>query len=276
MSDDPTPADPNTLNDEGRAIWDQNAAAWDAAMGAEGGRWQREMIAPINERLLEIQPGQRILDIACGNGAFARRMAALGAQVVASDFSAALIERAQGYPVPGPGGVTYQVVDATSEEQLRALGADGSYDAAVSTMALMDMPVIAPLLAALARLLKPGGRFVFSVQHPSFNTHAVTRVAWETERGHALERTYAMQVTQYLGLGTATGIAIRDQPALQYYFQRPLSVLFNTCFAAGFAMDALEEPPLPPSRGPVTDSFDWANYREFPPVLVARMRLLPG
>jgi hypothetical protein len=139
----------------------------------------------------------------------------------------------------------------------------------------MDMPTITPLLAALRRLLKPGGRFVFSVQHPCFNSHAVTHVALAHEREGTLETTYAIQITQYLGLDRAKGTAIREQPALQYYFQRPLSVLFNTCFAAGFVMDAFEEPPLPPPTRPVTNPFDWANYAEFPPVLVARLRLLP-
>jgi 2-polyprenyl-3-methyl-5-hydroxy-6-metoxy-1,4-benzoquinol methylase len=44
--------------------------------------------------LLDPKPGQHILDIACGNGLTSRRLAALGAQVTAFDFSANLIDKA--------------------------------------------------------------------------------------------------------------------------------------------------------------------------------------
>jgi len=271
MNADPAHADPDSVNQESQAIWDQNAEAWDAKMGAEGGAWQKTLIAPVTERLLDVHPGEWVLDVACGNGAFARRLAHLGATVTACDFSAQLIARARSYVSPEGGRIDYRVIDATNEAQLLSLGG-AVFDAAVCTMALMDMTTIDPLLAALRRLLKPGGRFVFSVMHPCFNTHAVSKVATAVDRQGDLRTIYALQIEQYLGLAPARGLAIVEQPALQYYFHRPLSVLFTACFRAGLVMDALEEPVPAPPAGPV-DCFDWANYREFPPVLVARLRL---
>jgi cyclopropane fatty-acyl-phospholipid synthase-like methyltransferase len=41
------------------------------------------------ERLLALQPGERVLDVACGNGVMARRLALLGGRVTAVDFSPA-------------------------------------------------------------------------------------------------------------------------------------------------------------------------------------------
>src|SRR5689334_23277527 len=79
------------LINESRNIWDTNAEAWDKKIGAGGG-WQTILIAPTVERLLRLQPGESVLDIACGNGQFSRRLAELGASVVASDFSPKLIE----------------------------------------------------------------------------------------------------------------------------------------------------------------------------------------
>ena len=63
----------------------------------------------------------------------------------------------------------------------------------------MDMPVIDPLLQAAVRLLAPGGRFVFAVQHPAFNSNAV-RLCAETEtRGDGIEVTrHAVKVSDYL------------------------------------------------------------------------------
>src|SRR5258706_1357571 len=109
------------LSAESAAIWDANAEAWDARMGDEGGALQRLLVAPAAERLLALKPGQLILDVACGNGVFSRRLARLGARVVGCDFSAALIERARARANIDAGHVTYQVADATDEAQLLAL-----------------------------------------------------------------------------------------------------------------------------------------------------------
>jgi 2-polyprenyl-3-methyl-5-hydroxy-6-metoxy-1,4-benzoquinol methylase len=75
------------VRDEVRRIWDTNAVFWDGHMGAEGNVFHRELVAPTAERLLALSPGERVLEIACGSGLFARRMAELGADVLATDVS---------------------------------------------------------------------------------------------------------------------------------------------------------------------------------------------
>src|SRR2546425_1911030 len=82
------------LNEDTRNIWDHNAAFWDDNMG-DGNDFQRILVAPASERLLDLQPGETVLEIACGNGVFSRRMAQLGVHVIATDFSAQLLERAR-------------------------------------------------------------------------------------------------------------------------------------------------------------------------------------
>jgi 2-polyprenyl-3-methyl-5-hydroxy-6-metoxy-1,4-benzoquinol methylase len=88
------PDDLETLNRSVQRVWNQNAQFWSDAVG-EGNAFQRLLIGPATERLLEIQPGELVLDIACGNGHFARRLARLGAQVVAIDFSERFLETAK-------------------------------------------------------------------------------------------------------------------------------------------------------------------------------------
>src|SRR5947208_1769190 len=82
------------LNEETRRIWDQNATFWDERMG-DGNDFQRLLVAPASERLLNLQPGETVLEIACGNGVFARHLARLGTHVVATDFSTQMLERAR-------------------------------------------------------------------------------------------------------------------------------------------------------------------------------------
>src|SRR5215467_9863959 len=94
MSTRETARDAADLNREVQAIWNANATFWDDAYG-EGNQFQRALLAPSLERLLAVQPDERILEVACGNGTFARRMAEPGAYVVATDFSEVFLEHAR-------------------------------------------------------------------------------------------------------------------------------------------------------------------------------------
>jgi len=236
----------------------------------EGNDFHRLLIAPAQERLLALSPGEAVLDVACGNGQFARPMARLGARVVAIDLSPRMIAHAKA--ADGPEDIEYRVVDATDGAALAALG-DQRFDAAVCTMALMDMSSLDPLLSSLGLLLRPGGRFVFSVTHPCFNSGRVKLVAEEasTETGELVTR-YFVAVADYIRSTATRGVAMKGQPAPQYYFDRPLSALLGACFAAGFALDGLEEPTFPAAAA--DGRANWAKITEIPPALVARMWLL--
>jgi 2-polyprenyl-3-methyl-5-hydroxy-6-metoxy-1,4-benzoquinol methylase len=260
--------DSGDLNREVRAAWEANARFWDERIG-EGNRYQLELIMPATERLLALQPGEVALDAACGNGNFSRRMVALGARVVAFDFSSQMIDLAWARTTEDADEVEYCVIDATEEDALLSLGAH-RFDAAVCSMALMDMAEIEPLVRALSKLLKPGGRFVFSVLHPAFSAEG-TQVVAERDAGTGATES-AIRVAKYIRPSSYKGEAILGQPELHPYFHRPLSVLFGVCFEAGFVLDGFEEPVFEVARE--ADPLSWESVREVPPALVARMRLL--
>ena len=259
----------HALTRETREIWDQKADFWDERMG-EGNAFQRVLVGPATERLLATRPGEVVADICCGNGVFARRLAQLGASVVAADFSPRFIARARARTSEHAGRIEYRVVDATDEVQLLGLG-EGRFDAAVYNMALMDMTTIEPLLRAVPRLLKPGGRFVFAVPHPCFNNNE-TRMSLEREdrEGTLIER-YAVQVANYLHQSPVMGAGMPGEPMPLYYFRRSLGELLGACFAAGLAMDGIEEPAFP--HDPALDGkLGWPTLRGIPPVFAARLR----
>lgn len=267
--------EPNTRRfvDDTRQSWDRIAAWWDGTVGEAS----NPVVRPAVERLLELRPGQRVLEVACGNGALARRLAELGAHVLASDFSAEFVRIAEERTRARPDlvdRVAFRVVDVTDEAQLETLGEAGTFDAAVCVMGLMDMPTIEPLLATLRRLLVPGGRFVFAVVHPCFNTTGVKKlVEEEVVDGQVVER-YAVQVSRYLSLGPERAVGIVGQPAPYYQFNRPLGALLGGFFAAGFVVDGFEEvvSPVPADPARIRRPFSWARFQEIPPFLVARAR----
>jgi len=256
------------LSDEVRQIWDAKAAFWDEQMG-EGNQFQLELIGPAVERLLGVGPGERVLDAGCGNGVSSRRLAHLGAEVVAFDFSARFLELARARSAERGDGIDYRLIDATDERQLLALG-EGQFDAVISTMVLMDMPVIDVLVRSAARLLSPRGRFVIAVPHPAFNNNAVTLCAEMADnREGLLETTHAVKSTDYLGVPAGKGTGMPGEPEPHWYFHRPLHELCGVFFQAGFVLDGLEEPAFL-TREPDPRRLSWSNIPGIPPVLVAR------
>ena len=261
------------LNDESRDNWNTNAEYWDQRMGVEGNDFHLELVEPTQLPLLDLQPDELVLDIACGNGQFARKMAQLGARVVATDFSEQMIVNAKARTGENADRIEFKVVDATSREQLIALG-ERRFHAAVCTMAIQDIASIDPLFESLSRLLKAGGRFVFSVCHPCFNANPRMQMLAEREEiGNELVTTYSVKVSRYITPAAHKGIAIVGQPVAHTYFHRPISAIFNACFKAGFFLDGIEEPAFQgledDRKGP-----SWDNFSEIPPMLAARMRPL--
>jgi 2-polyprenyl-3-methyl-5-hydroxy-6-metoxy-1,4-benzoquinol methylase len=253
-------------NEEVKNIWNTNAEFWDSKMG-EGNEFHKMLIEPVQLRLLDIQPGQRILDLACGNGQFARKMAELGANVTATDFSEKLlaIAKAKGGP-----DIRYQIADMTKKGDLAKL-ADKPYDAVVCTMALMDVSDIKPLASYLPKLLKHGGRFVFSQLHPCFNSGTSTQVQEVDDLGGEVHTRFFVKVSDYLTEKTTPGFAMLGQPQAQYYFHRPISLLLGTFFQFGLVLDAIEEPSFA-NAGP-GDRLFLNVFRNIPPALVCRLHL---
>ena len=262
-------ADFKSLHSQSRTAWDANAAFWDQRMG-EGNDFHRKLVEPATLALLDLEPGQHVLEAACGNGQFARRMAEMGAAVTAFDFSAPMIEIAKAR-TEADLSIDYRVLDAVDPEALLGL-VERHFDAAVCSMALMDMSDIATLIGALPALLKPGGRFLFSVMHPCFNSPDMMMVMDRHERGGNATVERSVKVSRYSQPYAAMGVAMFGQPEPHWYFHRPLSALFNACFHVGFVMDGILEPTF---DGIDEDykTLSWSHLPEIPPVLVARMRL---
>ena len=259
----------NASDDTVRAAWETNAAWWDATY-KEGNDFHLTLIAPATEKLLAVQPGETILDIACGNGVFSRRMASLGADVVAFDFSASFIDCAKKRTVEHADRIEYHVLDATDRQALLGLGED-RFDAVVCTMAIMDMSDIEPLTETLPRLLKAGGRFVFSILHPCFNQTGCRLTLEEEDRDGELVVTPAIKVTRYMTAFRSQGIGIRGQPVPQTYFHRPLQELLRPFFDHGLLLDGLEERAFE-GREDGSPRLTWDHFAEIPPVLVVRLR----
>ena len=132
-----------------REAWDDIAAGYDEFITATN--------MPLAEMALQragVRPGMRLLDIAAGSGAVAIPAARLGARVLATDISPAMVEQLQA-PARDEG---------LSELQARVMDghaldvADDTFDIAASQFGIMLFPDLALGLRELVRVTKPGGR----------------------------------------------------------------------------------------------------------------------
>ncbi|MDR0981569.1 MAG: methyltransferase domain-containing protein [Methanocalculaceae archaeon] len=103
-------------HEESLQAWEGNADYWDARMGDHSNTFHRLLVRPPTEKLLGIQPGDFVLDIACGNGNFTQRLVELGARVVAFDYSGKMIENARRRRAGVLDKTEFVVCDATDSD----------------------------------------------------------------------------------------------------------------------------------------------------------------
>ena len=139
----------------------------------------------------------------------------------------------------------------------------------------MDMAVISTPIAALARLLKPHGRAVFSITHPAFNSSDIKLHAERGEIGGdgRVSHDHRVSISRYTTSYPFKGEGIVGQPEPHRYSHRSISTLVGAWAKHGFVVDAMSEPSLPASESTNPNVISWGNLPDIPPILVMRLRL---
>ncbi|MGH3737238.1 MAG: class I SAM-dependent methyltransferase, partial [Micromonosporaceae bacterium] len=149
-----------------RSWWDADATQYQAEHGDFLGDtdfvWCPEALREADAGMLGTLAGRRVLEVGCGAASCARWLSAQGAYPVGFDLSAGMLREAG--LAARRSGVTVPLVQADAETLPFA---DASFDIACSAFgAIPFVADSARVMREVARVLRPGGRWVFAITHP--------------------------------------------------------------------------------------------------------------
>lgn len=224
------------------AYWEGNAEAWTQHSRAGYDVYRDALNTPAFLAMLPPIAGQEGIDIGCGEGSNTRKLAGHGARMRAVDIAPTFIAHAKAKEDEAPLGITYQVGDG-----MALPFPDASFDFATSFMALMDMPDQDLALREVARILRPGGFFQFSILHPCFvppyrrNVRDASGKVTTLELGRYFDETDGDVETWWFS--TVPPEEREKVPPFQVpRFHRTLSAWVDFVVGAGLMLEKLGEP----------------------------------
>jgi len=218
--------------------WEGLSDWYDRKQGDTGDLWHRSLIDPPLLKLIGGCRGKEVLDLGCGNGYLARRLARMGAKVTAVDSSRRMIRNARAHDRDNSLRIRYACSNANS---LRGI-AGASFDLVFANMSLMDIEDAEGAIAEVGRILKVGGRFVASISHPCFDVGPES--GWVAEKPALGPRKVYRKVRAYRTLHSDDIPWQLEDGGKRYTrgYHRPLNWYARVLSYNGLAITALEEP----------------------------------
>ncbi|MEN9649705.1 MAG: hypothetical protein RL094_672 [Candidatus Parcubacteria bacterium] len=207
-------------------------ASWYDEYLSDSDSYQQQVILPNIQRIVDPQKGQRILDLACGQGFFAAHMAASGADIMGVDISSELVQTAK-KKIRLP-NVIFEVSSAHKLGFLK----DASYDTVYSVLAAQNIKELDETFAECQRILKPGGRLVLVLNHPTFRVPQSSDWYFDEQGKRQGRVTYKYLSETQVKIDMYPG---SEKKVFTYSFHRPLQVFIKWLTKRGFAITRLEE-----------------------------------
>jgi SAM-dependent methyltransferase len=230
-------------------LWEQNARWWQDGFTEGADAEYEEQILPMAAHHLD--RARRVLDVGTGEGQVARLASRLGAErVVGVDPTAAQVAVAR----ERAGGPSYVRSGAAALPF-----PDGAFDAVVACLVFEHIRDVDDALSEVGRVLAPGGRFLFFLNHPLLQTPSS---GW-------IDDQILDPPEQYWRIGP---YLIEDETIEEVekdvfipFIHRPMSRYVNAMIAAGLVIRRMEEPAPPP--GFIERAAEYADAATIPRLL---------
>jgi SAM-dependent methyltransferase len=216
------------------ANWSANADAWEAGYDERGDFNRKYCSDPVLLSFLGDVGDQRVLDAGSGAAYLSRLLARRGARIVAVENARRFHDIALAHQERDPLQIEFYRASISRMSFLE----DASFDAAVANYVLIDVPDYEAAIAEIARVLKPGGRFVYTLSQRTleFRWHwpapdsprREDRTAW-------MDDNYFVRTAGYEQWGVL-------KPILS--FHRPMRDYVAACQRSGLELRDIDEPEL--------------------------------
>jgi ubiquinone/menaquinone biosynthesis C-methylase UbiE len=209
----------------------ENVAGWYSQLLESEGTYQKELILPNLLRLMDIRSSDVVLDLACGQGFFAREFYKKAKQVIGVDASSSLVAIAR---KTSPKALAFHIARADEQSFIK----DGAVDKVAIVLALQNMENTAAVTQECARVIKKGGDLFIVLNHPAFRVPKESSWGWDEK-----EKVQYRRVDRYLS-ELKVSIAMHPGKTSTSYttsFHRPLQSYFKALGKAGFGVVAMEE-----------------------------------
>lgn len=235
--------------------WDQIAALRHQQIQSGKDLSYRFVILPCVLSLVRGSDMTSVIDVGCGTGALTSRLARTADRIVGVDLSAEHIRIA----ASAYSGLTNASFVTSSIEAYSKTAPPRSVTLAVANMTLMTILNLDSALRALARILAPGGHFVFTITHPFF---------WPLYWGYGRKKWFNYR--SEIKIEAPFNISLeKTRGYVTTHVHRPLERYCASLSRVGFVIEALRE-PLPTGTIQVKYPEQW----RYPRFLGAKCRLL--
>ncbi|MHA7132878.1 class I SAM-dependent methyltransferase [Oerskovia turbata] len=244
----------------GRAWWDANAEEYLSDhgdfLGAADFCWCPEGLRESDAQLLGDVTGRRVLEVGAGAAQCSRWLAARGVEVVATDVSGGML--AAGARLNAATGIDVSLVEADARDLPFA---DASFDVVFTSFgAIPFVPDADAVHREAARVLRPGGAWVFSVTHP---------LRWAfpddpSEHGLTAHRSY-FDRRPYVETDRSGRVAYAE-------YHRTLGDHVREVVTAGFVIEDLVEPEWPADNDEVWGGWGPVRGAYLPGTAIFRTR----
>ena len=221
--------------------------------------WRSRIESYSMMKLIGDLSGKKVLDLACGEGHFTRKLRKAGAEtIVGVDLSRRMIELAMVQETSEPLGIAYRV------EDVREACSQEKFDLAVAAWLIVyarDRSELASMCRGLAHRLKPGGRFVTIANNPDL--YAFTPPDY---RKYGFTVTLADRVAE--GAPIVWTVYLEDSSFDIENYYLPMSAYESAFEEAGFRRFTVH--PLELSSDPQAgdDRPFWKDFLSFPPAIL--------
>lgn len=211
--------------------WSPVAKWYSGLVGDSGHYFHEHVILPSLKSLIDPKGGESVLDVGCGQGIYGRTIAH-NVEYTGVDISKELILEAK--KLTKNAKQVYYVADATKGLPVPA----GSFDHAISILALQNMKESAGAIKNIGDSLKSNGDFVMVINHPSFRIPRQS--SWGTDEAQKLEYRRVNRYLSPLEIPINAHPGLSDSP-MTWTYHNPLEYYVKAIKAAGMVITDIEE-----------------------------------